>query len=185
MFTIKNLKAVLLLLCCVTTMAQAQFSKNAIYGNFGGAYGIGSGLHYERIIIGGPFIHINLNAGLGYSLKGIENYENKLIAPVGLGLSLGLRQHFIEGSAGLINHIDAGVADSVDFYALPNLIGANLQLGYKYISKNRPGLFFKVYANANYLAGLPADQQNSSPALERIFTAKMQPGFGFAMGMSF
>jgi hypothetical protein len=184
MFTIKNLKAVLLLLCLATTMAQAQFSKNAIYGNFGGAYGIGSGLQYERIIIGGPFVHINLNAGLGYSINGIENYENKLIAPVGLGLSLGLRKHFIEGSAGLINHIDAGVADSVDFYALPNLIGANLQVGYKFISDKRPGLFFKVYGNANYLAGLPTNQ-NNNPALQRIFTAKMQPGFGFAMGLSF
>jgi hypothetical protein len=75
MFTIKNLKAFLLLLCCATTMAHAQFSKNAIYGNFGGSYGIGSGLHYERIIIGGPFVHITLNAGAGYSFKGIENYE--------------------------------------------------------------------------------------------------------------
>jgi hypothetical protein len=184
MLTIKNLKAVMLLLCCATTMASAQFSKNAIYGNFGGAYGIGSGLQYERIIIGGPFVHMNLNTGIGYSIKGIENYENKLIAPVGLGLSLGLRKHFIEGSAGLINHIGLSPGNKVDVNALPRLIGANLQVGYKFISNKRPGLFFKIYGNANYLAGI-ADPQNSSTALERIFTAKMQPGFGFAMGLSF
>ena len=182
---VKNLKAVAILLCCAISIANAQFNKNAIYGNFGGSYGIGSGLHYERIILGGPYVHLNLNAGLGYSMKGLENYEHKIIAPVGLGLSIGLRKHFIEGSAGLINHIDAGVANSLDLYALPNLIGANFQLGYKFISESKPGLFFKIYANANYMAGLPVDGQNTEGTFQRIQNAKMQPGLGFAMGFCF
>jgi hypothetical protein len=166
-------------------MANAQFNKNAIYGNFGGSYGIGSGLHYERIIIGGPFFHLNLNAGLGYSLKGIENYEHKIIAPVGLGLSIGLRKHFIEGSAGLINHVDAGITDSIDIYAMPKLIGANFQLGYKFISDAKPGLYIKIYANANYFAGPDLDNQNFETSTQRILNAKMQPGLGLAMGFCF
>lgn len=184
MLTLKNLKAVVILLFCAVSMANAQFSKNAIYGNFGGTYGIGSGLHYERIIIGGPFVHINMNTGLGYSVSGIEHFQNKVMMPVGLGLSIGLRKHFIEGGAGLTNHLDFGNNNNTTNNTLPILIGANLQLGYKFISDKRPGLFFKAYANANYLAG-PGGQQNNQNPLQRIMDAKMQPGFGFAMGMSF
>lgn len=187
MFSLIHLKAVTFLLFCATTMSIAQFNKNAFYGNFGGSYGIGSGIHYERIIAGGPYAHLSLNSGLGYTLKGIDNYENKILMPYGLGLSVGLRKHFLECNAIFINHVDAGIAEGFDVYILPRLIGASLQLGYKYMSELRPGLYMKIYACANYLSGQTLQQDKFIPnnTKARIFESKMQPGLGLALGMSF
>jgi hypothetical protein len=187
MMCLKNLKAVIVLLFCAITVLNAQFNRNAVYGYFGGTYGLGGGLHYERIFMGGSFVHMSMQLGIGFSHKGVEpQVDNTFYAPLGLALSVGSRQHFLEIGVAILSRLNVGIAEKNDFYALPTAIGANLQLGYKYISKKNPGLFYKIFGNAFYRSDTDASSlYELEPMMLGVFKAKSILGMGIAMGIAF
>ncbi len=190
MMSLKLFKAVMFLLfSAACTVANAQFNKNAIYGNFGGPLGFGMGLKYDRVIIGGKYFHLNMNLGLGYSFSNNESYNKlakSLYVPTNLGVSIGTKKHFLEASGGPMTSLNVGFQEKADFYALPTLVGAQMQLGYKYVSPYKLGFYFKVYGSGLFLAEQTADEFSEIESTFRsTLKAKMQPGLGISLGCAF
>jgi hypothetical protein len=183
----KMLIAVLALLLGVMGMATAQINKNAIYGNFGGTYQFGTGLHYERIILGGEYLHLTLGAGIGQSFnKADKPLAGGTYVPVNLGLAFGLKGHFLEMSAGPLGKLQMGIQEKKDFYAEPSLVGGQVNVGYKYFTRNKPGLFFKLYASGVFMSDKVAiDAKNTEAWLNGTLKAKMLPSLGLGLGLTF
>lgn len=183
----KNLLAVLVLLISALGMAKAQINKNAIYGNFGGAYQLGAGLHYERILAGGEYLHLSAGAGLGQSFnKSTESLAGGTYLPTNIALAAGFKGHFIEVAAGPLARLSVGMQEGLKVYAEPSLVGGQLQVGYKFIAQNKPGLFLKVYASGLFLSANTASDLSGLEAWAKgTFQAKMLPSAGISLGLSF
>jgi len=183
----KYILAVVVLLTSVLCVAKAQINKNAIYGNFGGAYQLGAGLHLERILVGGEYLHLSAGAGIGQSFnKTAQTLRGGSYVPTTIGLAAGFKGHFVEVAAGPLARLSVGMQEGFKIYAEPSLVGGQVQVGYKFIAQDNPGLFMKVYGSGLFLSADTASDLSGLAAWAKgTLHAKILPSVGISLGLSF
>lgn len=183
----KNILVALVLLFGTFGISEAQINKNAIYGNFGGAYQFGAGLHFERILIGGKNLHIAAAAGIGQSFnKADKTLPGGTYIPTNINAAIGLKGHYLEVGAGPMADLGLTIQEGEKMKFSPALVGGHIQVGYKFIAQKTPGLFFKVYGDGLFISDT---RGNSLGTLNDWFMgtigAKMLPSVGVSVGLAF
>lgn len=183
----KNLLAVCVLLFGVFAMAQAQMNKNALYANLGGAYQLGAGVHYERVLIGGKNLHLAFGAGLGQSFnKSDSKLPGGTYIPTSLNVAAGLKGHYLEVGAGPTANLGMTLQDGAKMKFSPALVGGHVQVGYKFISQKKPGLYLKVYGDGLFISDTKGTNINNiGDWFNGTIGAKMLPSAGVSVGLAF
>ena len=183
----KNLIAVCVLLLTAFAMADAQMNKNAVFGNFGGAYQLGAGLHYERVLIGGKNLHLALGAGVGQSFnKEDSKLPGGTYLPTNINVAAGLKGHYLEVGAGPTANLGMTLQEGGKMKFSPALIGGHVQVGYKFISQKKPGLYLKVYGDGLFISDTQGTGFNNiGDWFTGTIGAKMIPSAGLSVGLAF